>query len=132
MIRSASRRVGICSDVDDLRNKWVGILRNFSEFGLACSGVMTTELARKSRKQSEPHLIPMLHGTEVRFTAACWMVSVQARSASASIRSLARGVDGGLGAAALRGASLGPADGPHLPALSSSAEELIAAVGLEP
>src|SRR5256886_12476971 len=31
-----------------------------------------------------------------------------------------------------RGASLGPADGPHLPAASSSAEELIAAIGLEP
>src|SRR5438477_11899032 len=29
-------------------------------------------------------------------------------------------------------ASLGPADGPHLPAPSSSAEELIAAIGLEP
>src|SRR5438874_9384296 len=31
-----------------------------------------------------------------------------------------------------RGGSLGPADGPHLPARSSSAEELIAAIGLEP
>src|SRR5207245_5079413 len=31
-----------------------------------------------------------------------------------------------------RGASPGPADGPHLPALASSAEELIAAIGLEP
>src|SRR5216684_973618 len=47
-------------------------------------------------------------------------------------RLLARGVDGDLGAAARRGASLGPADGPHLPAPSSSAEELIAAIGLEP
>jgi len=45
---------------------------------------------------------------------------------------LARGVDGALGAAARRGASLGPADDPHLPAPSSSAEELIAAIGLEP
>src|SRR5262245_40089157 len=36
------------------------------------------------------------------------------------------------GAAARRGATLGPADGPHLPARSSSAEELIAAIGLEP
>src|SRR5439155_18510881 len=31
-----------------------------------------------------------------------------------------------------RGASPGPADGPHLPALAASAEELIAAIGLEP
>src|SRR4029453_14988922 len=37
-----------------------------------------------------------------------------------------------LGAAARRGTSLGPADGPHLPAPSSSAEELIAPVGFEP
>src|SRR5262249_46003677 len=37
-----------------------------------------------------------------------------------------------LGAAARRGASLWPADGPHLPAPSASAEELIAAIGLEP
>src|SRR5258708_13985314 len=48
------------------------------------------------------------------------------------LRLLGRGVDGDLGAAARRGASLGPADGPHLPAHSSSAEELIAAIGLEP
>src|SRR5881409_3983861 len=48
------------------------------------------------------------------------------------LRLLARGVDGDLGAAARRGASLGPADSPHLPAPSSSAEELIAAIGLEP
>src|SRR5260370_28295929 len=48
------------------------------------------------------------------------------------LRLLPRGVDGDLGAAARRGASLGPADGPHLPAPSSSAEELIAAIGLEP
>src|SRR5216684_3178994 len=47
-------------------------------------------------------------------------------------RLLARGVDGDLGAAARRGTSLGPADGPHLPASSSSAEELIAAIGFEP
>src|SRR5918992_2729239 len=33
---------------------------------------------------------------------------------------------------ARRGASLGPADGSHLPAASSSAEEQIAAIGLEP
>ena len=32
----------------------------------------------------------------------------------------------------LRGASLGAPDGPDLPALSSSAEESIAAIGLEP
>src|ERR1700724_3636794 len=31
-----------------------------------------------------------------------------------------------------RGTSLGPADGSHLPAPSTSAEELIAAIGLEP
>ena len=43
-----------------------------------------------------------------------------------------RGVDLGLGAAARRGASLGPADGAHLPAASAAAEELIAAIGLEP
>src|SRR5882762_5540974 len=48
------------------------------------------------------------------------------------LRLLARGLDGGLGAAARRGDSLGPADGSHLPAPSSSAEELIAAIGLEP
>ena len=45
---------------------------------------------------------------------------------------LARGVGGTLGAAAHCGASPGPADSPHLPASSSSAEELIAAIGLEP
>jgi hypothetical protein len=39
---------------------------------------------------------------------------------------------GDLGAAARRGGSLGPADGSHLPALSSAAEELIATNGLEP
>src|SRR2546427_9459852 len=48
------------------------------------------------------------------------------------LRLLARGVDGALGAAARRGASPGPADGPHLPAPASSAKELIAAIGLEP
>src|SRR5437867_2402482 len=47
------------------------------------------------------------------------------------LRLLVRGVDGDLGPPA-RGPSLGPADGPHLPARSSSAEELIAAIGLEP
>jgi hypothetical protein len=36
-----------------------------------------------------------------------------------------------LRAAARRGASLGPADGPHLAATSSSTEELLAAIGLE-
>ena len=40
--------------------------------------------------------------------------------------------DLGLGAAAGRRALLGPADGSHLPAPSASAEELIAAIGLEP
>src|SRR5512143_324816 len=39
---------------------------------------------------------------------------------------------GDLGAAAGRGASPGSADGSHLPAASASAEELIAAIGLEP
>jgi Protein of unknown function (DUF1826)/CobW/HypB/UreG, nucleotide-binding domain len=48
------------------------------------------------------------------------------------LRLLARGIDGGLGAAAGREASPGPADGSHLPAASASAEELIAAIGLEP
>src|SRR6202521_2643715 len=48
------------------------------------------------------------------------------------LRLLARGVGGGFGAAARRGASPGPADGSHLPAASASAEELIAAIGLEP
>src|SRR5713101_10152681 len=48
------------------------------------------------------------------------------------LRLLARGVDRDLGAAARRGASPGPADGSHLPAPSSSAEALIAAIGLEP
>jgi hypothetical protein len=37
-----------------------------------------------------------------------------------------------LGPAPRRGASFGPADGPHLAATSSSAEEQIAAIGLEP
>src|SRR5262249_60785623 len=36
------------------------------------------------------------------------------------------------GAAACRGAAFGAAHGPHLPATSSSAEEQIAAIGLEP
>src|SRR5262249_48721677 len=47
-------------------------------------------------------------------------------------RLLARGVDGALGAAASRGDSPGPADGSHLPAPSSPAEELLATTGLEP
>src|SRR6185369_5207795 len=47
-------------------------------------------------------------------------------------RLLALGADRCLGAAALRGASFGAADGPHLSAPASSAEELIAAIGLEP
>jgi hypothetical protein len=45
---------------------------------------------------------------------------------------LPRGVDGNLGAAARRGASFGPADGPYLAATSPSAAEQIAAIGLEP
>src|SRR5262245_47404321 len=48
------------------------------------------------------------------------------------LRLLARGVDGARGATARRGAAPGPADGSHLPAPSSSAEELLAASGLEP
>src|SRR5258706_8037727 len=48
------------------------------------------------------------------------------------LRLLPRGVDGDRGAAALRGASFGPADGPHLAAAASAAEEQIAAIGLEP
>ena len=48
------------------------------------------------------------------------------------LRLLARGDDGDLGSAAGSGASLGPANRSHLPAPSSSAEELIAAIGLEP
>src|SRR5258708_16291372 len=47
-------------------------------------------------------------------------------------RLLAGGVDGGLGAGARCEASPRPADGSHLPAVSASAEELIAAIGLEP
>src|SRR5256884_7571420 len=43
-----------------------------------------------------------------------------------------RPLDQSLGAAAPSAASLGPADRPHLSALSSSAEEAIAAIGLEP
>src|SRR5208282_2655260 len=57
------------------------------------------------------------------------------QSASRSRGSLplfSRGVDWSLGAAARRGDSPGPADGSHLPAPSSSADELIAAIGLEP
>ena len=41
-------------------------------------------------------------------------------------------VDGHLGAASGRRASPGPANGSNLPAGSASAEELIAAIGLEP
>src|SRR6266496_1157487 len=48
------------------------------------------------------------------------------------LRLLLRGVDEDLGAAARRGVSFEPADGPHLAAVSSSAEEQIAAIGLEP
>src|SRR5262249_41381995 len=47
------------------------------------------------------------------------------------LRLFVRGVNADLGAAARRGASPGPAVGPHLPAPSSTAEELIAAIGLE-
>src|SRR5208282_2169063 len=57
------------------------------------------------------------------------------QSASRSRGSLplfSRGVDWSLGAAARRGDSPGPADGSHLPAPSSAAEEPIAAIGLEP
>src|SRR5438067_9321856 len=49
-----------------------------------------------------------------------------------ALRLLPRGLDGDPGAAARRRASFGPADGPHLAAASASAEELIAAIGLEP
>src|SRR5262249_11145400 len=41
------------------------------------------------------------------------------------------GVDGRLGVAAGCGASPGPTDGSHLPAISASTKELIAAIGLE-
>ena len=41
------------------------------------------------------------------------------------------GEKGQQGSSPARGASLGPPDGPHLPALSSAAEELIAAIGFE-
>src|ERR1700730_15963270 len=44
----------------------------------------------------------------------------------------ARGVDGGLGAAARRGDSPGPADGSHPPAPSPPPEQLTAAIGPEP
>src|SRR5258708_6511843 len=47
-------------------------------------------------------------------------------------RLLALGVDGGRGSATRRGGSPRPADGSHLPAASAAAEELIAAIGLEP
>src|SRR5215475_14479255 len=46
-------------------------------------------------------------------------------------RLLVCGVDGNRGATACCGASLGPAHGSYLPAFSSSAEKLIAAIGLE-
>src|SRR5262245_45181433 len=46
-------------------------------------------------------------------------------------RLLVCGVDGNSGATACCGASLGPAHGSYLPAFSSSAEKLIAAIGLE-
>src|SRR5258708_1674078 len=45
---------------------------------------------------------------------------------------LALGVDGSRGSATRRGGSPRPADGSHLPAASAAAEELIAAIGLEP
>src|ERR1700737_1853 len=48
------------------------------------------------------------------------------------LRLLAGGVDRDLRAAARRGASLGPADGPHLAAPSASAEDLLAPLGPEP
>src|SRR5262245_2148095 len=48
------------------------------------------------------------------------------------LRLLACGVDGDRGASARCGASLGSAHDSHLPASSSSAEKLIAAIGLEP
>src|SRR5438552_3699434 len=53
-------------------------------------------------------------------------------SPAGPLRLLVRGVDWDLGAAARRGDSPGPPDGSDLPAPSSSAEELTAAIGLEP
>jgi hypothetical protein len=51
---------------------------------------------------------------------------------SPALLGAARGVDGNLGSAAGRGASPGSADASHLAAASASAEEEIAAIGLEP
>src|SRR5260221_14587376 len=47
------------------------------------------------------------------------------------LRLLARGVDGNPGAAARRGLLPGPTDGPGLAALSTAAQEMFAAIGLE-
>jgi hypothetical protein len=58
--------------------------------------------------------------------------STEPRRPARAARLLARRVDGDRGATARSGASLGPAHGSHLPASSSSAEKLIAAIGLEP
>src|SRR5262245_64972533 len=55
-----------------------------------------------------------------------------ARRAFVALLRPARGIDGRPAAAAGRRASAGPANGTHLGALASSAEEAIAAVGLEP
>src|SRR5262245_26226842 len=72
---------------------------------------------------------------------ACWITVRPARRPVCKTKdsigffrgcwALPRGGDGNLGGAARRGASFGPANGPHLAAVSPAAEEQFAAIGLE-
>ena len=60
-----------------------------------------------------------------------WSIAAACRPRG-PLRHLARRLGGALGAAARRGGSPGSADGSHLPAPFASAEEEVAAIGLEP
>ena len=93
----------------------------------------TTPHRRQNRGTDDGvRLVGSMHRCVRTSTSTMRRSGSSATYARPTLRLLARGVDGDLGAAARRGASLGPADGPHLAAPSSSAEELIAAIGLEP
>ena len=71
-------------------------------------------------------------GDSVVIGTTDWAIRATAAIQLAHHRLLARGVAGISGAAAGRLGSPGPADGPHRPAASASAEEPVAAIGFEP
>ena len=66
------------------------------------------------------------------WTIKIWPTIPELRAHGQPLRLLVRAVDGNLRSTASRSASPRPPDRPDLPALSSSAEELIAAIRLKP